>query len=1199
MDLRKAIRSASLGATYGSLAIAAVAMLAVWQAKADFETTTGATVAAVKTVLPPLSVVIQPCGDGTCQTTETVVTCPIDCPATMPTPTMVTPATVATATAAVPTAPVTNVNRTTTTTTTVFATCGNKICETALGENGMTCSEDCQTGEATAARCGDGFCSGAETGATCPRDCGTTKPAAVCGDGTCQTSETQAACPRDCGEPIVCGDAVCDFDHGETAVRCPLDCSSSSQVAYICGDARCDAARGETNAICPGDCQKLPMSICDNDGQCDFTAGETTTLCPKDCVVAAAICGNGSCEAAQGETELNCATDCFQPLKSTPIAAFVCGDGKCQHDLGESEANCARDCSIPTPVVTTGCVDSDGGKLPRLKGTVKSGTAVHPDVCVSKTQVREAYCEQDRALSVVMSCPDSLVCLEGACLASPRSAGTASPSAKPPVAVVSTPITAAKPSSAANNQVLLPGGAAISLPDDCARADVKTQEECRVRRASTNEAPDQSPTSAVTLPLVCTTLGITEMASCQSYLTKIVRQPESLPPTAATVMLSSDSRSQAVSERCFRLGYSTEIACTAMGSAASVLTPASATQAIASGSLPEACQARGLTKPTECASYLQTLVVPAECLAVGLTDLTACQARLAAARRPTACATAGELTDAACLPAAAASYLPPLCQKSGLTETSACRDAVFAKYGLPQACHGLATEACWRLVETGQLHDHDFTVAASKDLVSAACVSAGIVTTDQCQARAAAATLPEACLLAGHYTGKACDRFLFEQGRQAVAAATAPEVCASVGISDSLGCAAYLTINRLPADCARAGLTETEACHRFLAALDLPEACRTADLSTRDECETMLRQQAVQKQCSGLLPTAKLDAAARNAVCAEVIYRQTAAKVVCTGLTATECATTVKTDLLGSVAEANGRLDALSDLSEAASKQPVPLKEWRAAHPQEDAAVAAATVKGASAIMTALPARAAVVVTEAGTVKLAAAMVIVRDTDGDGVADDVERRHGLDPTRAATEGTTPDLATLRTRNALIGIDLAIARNQPLGQPLAEGLVDERLQVSDVSNNTVAAVSGEASAKSVTLSGRGVPGEIVTLYVYSDVPLVATATVGADGQWRYTIEDPLSDGVHEAYVAVNDDTGRVVRKSDPLTFIIQAAQAASPEAFVAATAAAQAPDVNLAATAATTTDLNMYLIGGVMLLLAAGLIIAVIVFSRRH
>lgn len=82
------------------------------------------------------------CGDKTCDSDETVASCPADC-----------------------------------------AKCGDNICSST--ESLTSCPEDCSV-------CGDGKCTGSETLASCPKDC------SVCGDGVCSGSETASTCASDC-----------------------------------------------------------------------------------------------------------------------------------------------------------------------------------------------------------------------------------------------------------------------------------------------------------------------------------------------------------------------------------------------------------------------------------------------------------------------------------------------------------------------------------------------------------------------------------------------------------------------------------------------------------------------------------------------------------------------------------------------------------------------------------------------------------------------------------------------------------------------------------------------------------------------------------------------------------------------------------------------------------------------------------------
>ncbi len=64
------------------------------------------------------------------------------------------------------------------------------------------------------------------------------------------------------------------------------------------------------------------------------------------------------------------------------------------------------------------CVDSDGGKIYTVQGTVQKGVAVQvTDYCLDETQLREHYCSdnQFKALEVdYYNCPNG--CSNGACV---------------------------------------------------------------------------------------------------------------------------------------------------------------------------------------------------------------------------------------------------------------------------------------------------------------------------------------------------------------------------------------------------------------------------------------------------------------------------------------------------------------------------------------------------------------------------------------------------------------------------------------------------------------------------------------------------------------------------------------------------------------------------------------------------------------
>jgi len=174
------------------------------------------------------------CGDGSCNGTETCLSCPQDCGECPP-------------------------------------FCGDGKCNG--NETCSTCPADC--GECPPF-CGDNKCQPPETCNTCPQDCGECKKP-FCGDGECSGNETCSNCPVDCGEcPIICGDKICQIT--ETCLSCPQDCG---ECPPFCGDGKCNG--NETCSTCPADCGECiipPKPVCGNK-ICE--KGEGCLTCPDDC----------------------------------------------------------------------------------------------------------------------------------------------------------------------------------------------------------------------------------------------------------------------------------------------------------------------------------------------------------------------------------------------------------------------------------------------------------------------------------------------------------------------------------------------------------------------------------------------------------------------------------------------------------------------------------------------------------------------------------------------------------------------------------------------------------------------------------------------------------------------------------------------------------------------------------------------------
>lgn len=215
--------------------------------------------------------------------------------------------------------------------------------------------------------------------------------------------------------------------------------------------------------------------------------------------------------------------------------------------------------------------------------------------------------------------------------------------------------------------------------------------------------------------------------------------------------------------------------------------------------------------------------------------------------------------------------------------------------------------------------------------------------------------------------------------------------------------------------------------------------------------------------------------------------------------------------------------------------------------------------------------------------------VLTFDRDGDSLSDEAEARYGTDPMLADTDGDGFDDGT-EIKNGfnplgagvlaqqVAPIDEAILNKRPIEQPRFAGAIADDIDVADVSS--------PAGAQGFTMRGKADPYAFVTLYVYSSMPIVMSIQADANGDWIYTFEDPLVDGKHDVYATVTNNTGKIVKKSEPLAFFVRGAQAVSEEQFLATSTISDASSQFI---------FYYILAGGLIILLGGGLFF---VYLRR-
>lgn len=164
----------------------------------------------------------------------------------------------------------------------------------------------------------------------------------------------------------------------------------------------------------------------------------------------------------------------------------------------------------------------------------------------------------------------------------------------------------------------------------------------------------------------------------------------------------------------------------------------------------------------------------------------------------------------------------------------------------------------------------------------------------------------------------------------------------------------------------------------------------------------------------------------------------------------------------------------------------------------------------------------------------------ITDFDKDGLLNKDEIRYNTDPFKADSDndGYTDFLEVSRGYNPLSEKSeekIAYGNPKESGETNPEVFKIEKVEIF------VAPTKLEEKPK-ILIQGKGLPNSFVTIFIYSE-PIIVTVRTDENGNWSYILDKDLNDGFHEVYVAITNNTGKIIEKSPPLSFI-KTAQAIS-------------------------------------------------------
>ena len=251
----------------------------------------------------------------------------------------------------------------------VASICGNFVCDTAKGETATNCPADCASTscKAEGSTCNTTYINGTTSsaqnastlnccaGMVCKyaNNVGTCVKISTCGNGICEAGETATGCPQDCCKPQV--NEQISMLQGQLAA---LNAQSLQNSSATTGKQLAEQIATLQSQLSSLMTSCTNTSVCGN-GQCEV--GETATTCPADCKSSACIpagyeltsgqnCCAGLSSLVEKYSQLTENWTCL-PMPNPRSLCAKCGDGIC--GPGESYCSCPQDCC--TPGTVSGC----------------------------------------------------------------------------------------------------------------------------------------------------------------------------------------------------------------------------------------------------------------------------------------------------------------------------------------------------------------------------------------------------------------------------------------------------------------------------------------------------------------------------------------------------------------------------------------------------------------------------------------------------------------------------------------------------------------------------------------------------------------------------------------------------------------------------------------------------------------------------
>ena len=558
-------------------------------------------------------------------------------------------------------------------------------------------------------------------------------------------------------------------------------------------------------------------------------------------------------------------------------------------------------------------------------------------------------------------------------------------------------------------------------------------------------------------------------------------------------------------------------------------------------SIPFECREKNILDPEECEKFMIENFMPSECKEAGITTKEECNYLLRNTYTEFESFSAKEITPS--YTTQTEEKISNECREQEITSFEECEKHMMF-INMPEECR-----------EAEEADPDECKKIMFKKHGPQECIQAQIFNKDECEKFMFEKYAPDDCQEAGILNPEACKKFMFEKydGGENIPAEKFPIECQKANAKTTEECEKVMQKTYLPKECADEGLENEQECAIYLQRKHMPKECLEAGAKNRQECDGIMFKKFGSPEC-------KIAGIEDEKECQEFIFNKYAPKIKCDESEDWQCKNSIKERHLGNIVTKQVVFNKINEKKKGIIGKSMKVEDLETEIAQEEKIVPIIEKDlGIKIIATSE----SIVLNEEDNLIQTAPIALMIDSDEDGLPDDIEKRLGTDPFKADTDedghndgeevknGYDP-LGKGKFEKKLAPVEKAIMEDKLLSHPKTEGEEKGNFFVKSIDNikNKQGALS-----KGYILSGEAKPNSVATLYIYSDLPVVVTVETDKYGNWKYELTKSLVDGEHEVYVAINDNTGKIINKSKPLNFFVKKAEAVSVKDFVSSVSAA--------------------------------------------